>query len=75
MKLNSRSKKEEFVEENSFDNSDESCNDDESDVSIEERHRINQSSLMRASRIESKIDQINPNDLAAYNSLIEQFNP
>jgi hypothetical protein len=56
MKMNSRSKKEEYVEENSFDNSDESCNDDESDVSIEERHRINQSSLMRASRIESKID-------------------
>jgi hypothetical protein len=29
---------------------------------------------MRASKIDERIDQINPNDLMAYNKLIEQFN-
>lgn len=67
-----------YFEENSFENSSgegDSCNeDDESELSVEDRHEINQSSMMRASRIDSRIEQINPNDLVAYNNLIEQFN-
>ena len=63
-----------YLEENSFDQSSNSsyC---ESDISNDDdRNEINQSSMMRASRLESRIDQINPNDLMAYNNLIEQFN-
>ena len=61
--------------ENSFDNSSNSSGDGEdSDLSNEDRHQINQSSMMRASRIEQRLEQINPNDLMAYNNLIEQFN-
>lgn len=57
--------------ENSFDQSSNSSYL-ESDISNDDdRNEINQSSMMRASRLESRIDQINPNDLLAYNNLIE----
>lgn len=61
--------------ENSFDNSSVSSGDGEdeedSEISNDDRQMINQSSLMRASRIEQRIEQINPNDLMNYNNLIE----
>lgn len=50
-----------YYEENSFENSsgdedEDSCVEDESELSVEERNEINQSSMMRASRIDSRIE-------------------
>lgn len=61
-------------EDNSFDQSSNSSYLESELSNDDERNEINQSSMMRASRLESRIDQINPTDLMAYNNLIEQFN-
>ena len=58
--------------ENSFDNSNSSSDlDNDSDISVEERNEINQSSMLRASRIESRIELIDPAHMMAYNNLFE----
>jgi hypothetical protein len=65
-----------FETDNSFERSSCSSNgehDSDEDMSIDDRNDVHQSSMMRASRLESRLEQINHHDLQAYNQLIDQF--